>query len=90
MVWAGMVSKLEKMEQDETCRSLPMTGEAFAACVQVHIQAGLEDSTRLIKQAIVRRHIVVQLIRMWRDVGRPGYQDAFRGNVFYRRLHSLI
>ena len=89
MDWSGMVQQLENMEHNETYRCVPMSGEALAARVQIQIQAGLVDLNRLIKQATVRRHVVVQLIRMWRDAGHPDYKDAFQGKAFYRRLHSL-
>ena len=89
MDWASMVQQLENMELNEAYRCVPVSGEALAARVQIQIQAGLVDLNRLIKQATVRRHVVVQLIRMWRDAGHPDYKDAFRGKVFYRRLHSL-
>ena len=89
MDWSGMVQQLENMEHNETYRCVPMSGEALAARVQIQIQAGLVDLNRLIKQATVRRHVVVQLIRMWRDAGHPDYKDVFQGKAFYRRLHSL-
>ena len=89
MDWAGMVRQLEDMEHNEAYRSVPVSGEALAARVQIQIQAGLVDLNRLIKQATVRRHVVVQLIRMWRDAGHPDYKDAFQGKAFYRRLHAL-
>ena len=89
MDWSGMVQQLENMEHNEAYRCVPMSGEALAARVQIQIQAGLVDLNRLIKQATVRRHVVVQLIRMWRDAGHPDYKDALRGQAFYRRLHSL-
>ena len=89
MDWAGMVKQLENMEHNEAYRCVPVSGEALAARVQLQIQAGLVDLNRLIKQATVRRHVVVQLIRMWRDAGHPDYKDAFQGQAFYRRLHAL-
>ena len=89
MDWAGMVKQLEAMDQQEAYRSVPVSGEALSSRVQLKIQAGLVDLNRLVKQATVRRHVVVQLIRMWRDAGHPDYKDVFRGKAFYRRLHAL-
>ena len=89
MDWAGMVKQLEAMEHNEAYRCVPVSGEALAARVQIQIQAGLVDLNRLIKQATVRRHVVVQFIRMWRDAGHPDYKDAFQGKAFHRRLHAL-
>ena len=84
-----MVKQLEKMEHDEAYRCVPLTGEALVARVQIQMQGGLVELNRLIKQATLRRHIVVQLIRMWRDAGHPDYRHAFQGEAFYRRLQSL-
>ena len=75
MDWSGMVQQLENMEHNEAYRCVPMSGEARAAHVQI-------------KPATVGRHVVVQLIRMWRDAGHPDYKDAFRGEAFHRQLHS--
>ena len=89
MDWTGMVKQLEDMEQNEVYRCVPLSGEVLAARVQIQIQAGLVDLNRLIKQATIRRHVVVQLIRMWRDAGHPDYRNAFQGAAFDRRLQSL-
>lgn len=83
-----MVNQLEEMDK-EVYRSFPLSGEALAARVQVQITSGLRDLNKLVKQASVRRHIVEQLIRMWRDRGHPDYQGAFRDRSFFQRLHSL-
>ena len=83
-----MVNQLEEMDK-EVYRSFPLSGEALAARVQVQITSGLRDLNKLVKQATVRRHIVEQLIRMWRDRGHPDYQGAFRDRSFFQRLHSL-
>ena len=66
-----------------------MSGEALAARVPLQMNAGLVDLNRLVKQATVGRHIVVQLIRMWRDAGHQDYKGAVHGKDFYRRLHAL-
>ena len=50
-----------------------MQGAVLAARVRISITAGLVDLNRLIRQATVRRNIVVQLIRMHRDAGHPDY-----------------
>ena len=83
-----MVNQLEEMDK-EVYRSFPLSGEALAARVQVQITSGLRDLNKLVKQATVRRHIVEQLIRMWRDRGHPDYQGAFRDRSFFQRLHYL-
>ena len=52
---------------------MPVTGEVLAARVRIVTAAGLIDLNALIKQATVRRNIVVQLIRMHRDAKHPDY-----------------
>ncbi len=53
--------------------ALPVSGEVLASRVRIAISAGLIDLNALIKQATVRRNIVVQLIRMHRDAKHPDY-----------------
>ena len=71
-----MLEQLKKMEQEEAHISLPITGAVLAARMRVVVTSGLVDVTRLIKQATVRRNVVVQLIRMHRDAGHPDYRDV--------------
>ncbi len=42
--------------------------------MSVFLSSGLIDLNKIIKQATVRKNVVVQLIRMWRDAGHPDYQ----------------
>ncbi len=74
MDWASVQHQLEAADKQETLISLPVTGAVLAARVQIQISAGLIDLNKLIKQATVRRNVVVQLIRMHRDAGHPDYQ----------------
>ena len=53
-----------------------MQGAVLAARVRITIASGLVDLNRLLRQATVRRNIVVQLIRMRRDAGHPDYVDV--------------
>ena len=50
-----------------------MSGEVLAARVRISIVAGLIDLNNLLRQATIRRNVVVQLIRMRRDMGHPDY-----------------
>ena len=50
------------------------------------VAAGLVDLNKLLKQATIRRDIVVQLIRMHRDGGHPDYQ---RGTMEEVELKAL-
>ena len=49
-------------------------GAVLAQRVRVVVTAGLVDVNKLLRQATVRRNIVVQLIRMHRDANHPDYQ----------------
>ena len=51
-------------------------GEVLAARVQIAIAAGLTNQNALLKQATVRRNIVVQYIRMQKDSCHPDYTNA--------------
>ena len=74
MDWNNMLQQLDAMEKETTHISLPLTGEVLAARVQLSISAGLVDLNKIIKEATVRRNVVVQLIRMHKDSGHPDYQ----------------
>jgi len=52
---------------------LPVTGERLAQRVRVFITSALLNLEKYIKQATVRREVVVQYIRMLRDAGHPDY-----------------
>jgi hypothetical protein len=69
-----VLSELEGMKQAETHISLPVMGAVLAQRVRVVVTAGLVDVNKLLRQATVRRNIVVQLIRMHRDGNHPDYQ----------------
>ena len=71
-------AELRELRQQESLIVLPVTGAVLAQRVRVVIAAGLVDLSRLLKQATIRRNIVVQLIRMHRDAGHPNCQ---RGEI---------
>ena len=73
MDWDSMVEQFKKIEKQETNIVLPATGELLASRVRIAVASGLVDLNALLKQATVRRHIVVQLISMHRDAGHPDY-----------------
>ena len=74
MDWPSMVEQLQKLEKEEPHISLPVMGEVLAARVRIAVSSGLVDLNALIKQATVRRNIVVQLIRMHHDANHPDYK----------------
>ena len=59
MDWSSMVAQLKKIESAETHISLPGTGEVLASWVRIVISSGLLDLSSLLKQATVRRNVVV-------------------------------
>ena len=65
------MKQLEPLDNTEAYRRHPVSKEALVARVKLQMRAGLVDLNRLITQATVSRHIVVQFIRMWRDAGHP-------------------
>ena len=65
-----------------------MSGAVLASRVQISIAAGLVDLNKCIKEATVRRNVVVQYIRMQQDAGHPDYQhvDMHRVELRAREL----
>ena len=74
MDWKSMLEQLKRMEKTDAHISLPITGAVLAARMRVVVTSGLVDVGRLLKQATVRRNVVVQIIRMLRDAGHPDYE----------------
>lgn len=74
MDWTRMLQQLQDMDKKEALVALPHTGSSLASMVQIHISSGLVDLNKHLKHVTVRRHIVVQLIRMFRDAGHVDYQ----------------
>ncbi len=88
MDWGSLQNQLEKLEK-ETHVALPVSGEVLAARVRISIEAGLVDLNKCIKQATVRRNVVVQLIRLHKDAGHPDYVDLDM-KVVQRRARELV
>jgi len=81
MDWNRMQEQLEDLDSQDVHIVLPVTGAILASRVQVQISAGLVDLNKCIKEATVRRNVVVQLIRMHRDAGHPDYQRCNMADV---------
>lgn len=75
MDWAGLQKQLQLMDKNETPICLPITGEVLMSRVRLSITSGLVDLNKHMREATVRRDIVVQLIRMHKDAGHPDYQS---------------
>ena len=61
--------------------SLPVTGEVLANRVRLVISSGLVDLNKLLKQATVRKPIVLQLIAQQRDAGNVDYTNIDMAEV---------
>ena len=59
-------------------------GAVLQSIVSVQIAHGLVDLNKILKQAAVRRHVVLQLIRMLKDSGDEDYQDVDMQDVSRR------
>ena len=84
MDWPDLLDQLEKVEKDEERIELPVLGEALLSRVRLSITSGLVDLNKHMKQATVRRDVVVQFIRMHRDSGHPDYTNVFMERVEQR------
>ena len=75
MDFEELAKQLKVLEKDEEGQKveLPVTGELLAARVRIYVTAGLIDLNKHMKQATVRRDIVVQYMRMQRDAKHPDY-----------------
>ena len=86
MNWTSLQKQLELMDKGEVVVSLPITGSILASRVRVSISSGLVDLNKYIKQATVRRNVVVQLIRMLHDSGHPDYRQVNMREVEMKSL----
>ena len=75
MDWKHIQEQLEECDSEETKIVLPVVGELLASRVRLCISAGLVDLNKCLKEATLRRNVVMQLIRMHRDAGDPDYQN---------------
>ena len=88
MDWTSMLQQLQQMDKNESLVALPHTGTSLASMVKIQISSGLVDLNKHLKHVTVRRHVVVQLIRMFRDAGHDDYQHLDMRDV-ERRAMSL-
>ena len=79
--WKHMQEQFQRLEQEDTLISLPHSGEVLASMVKLQISSGLVCLSKHIKHATVRRNVVVQLIRMFKDSGHPDYQHLHMPDV---------
>ncbi len=73
MNWGAILTQLQNLGRDERFRAVPKSEEVLVAQVKIAVTAGLVDLNPLLKQATVRRPIVEQLIRMWKDAGHADF-----------------
>ena len=66
MDWAAIQQQSQQLGKEESAVSLPVVGSVLASRVQIAIASDLVDLDKCIKQATVRRPIVIQFICMQR------------------------
>ena len=94
--WHDLLQQLQTYDDEASSTHrvvLPRTGEDLANVVSVLLQtADSKDSdkdlARLVHQATVRRHVVVQLISSMKKRGHRGYKHVVMKEV-RRRAHAL-
>ena len=64
-----IMKQLDDMIDGDTRIALPITGALLTARVRIHISAGLVELNKHMREATVRRDIVVRLITMHRKRG---------------------
>ena len=82
--WGSVYCQLQAATNEGVYVALPLTGALLEARVRVSITAGLVDLSKCIKEATVRRDVVVQLIRRLRDAGHPDYRRVCMREVEQR------
>ena len=88
MNWVDIQEQLEEMDRKGVFVALPVTRELLVARVQVAIGSGLVDLNKCIREATIRRPIVLRLIQMHREKGHPDYQKQTMEDV-RRRVQEL-
>ena len=73
--WDSVREQLEGFDNREAPASLPHTGEVLSAIVKVRVTHGLIDFSKYLKDATVRRQIVIDLVRMLKASGDEDYAD---------------
>ena len=67
---------------------LPLEGPLLASRVRISIVSGLVNLNRLLRQATVRRAVVVKLVQSRRDAKHPDYTNMDMQKVHQRELKS--
>ena len=81
MDWDRLLEQLFDPDSQPTHITLPHTGGVLASKVRIFVSSGLVDLNKYIRQATVRRNVVVQLIRMFKDAGHMDYQHLNMDDV---------
>ena len=74
--WEEIREQLENADKEDANIELPLNGKILAARVRISIASGLVALNRLLRQATVRRAVVVRLIQRRRDAKHPDYQSV--------------
>ena len=74
MDWKEILQQIDALDASEPRVALPHTGAVLASSVQVHVSGGLLQVSRYMKEATVRRYVVIRLILMKKESGHRDYQ----------------
>ena len=72
---ASILEQLRQMEDKEPV-VVPVDGPVLAARCRLSIASGLTDLNKLLKQATIRRPIVVEYIRLMKGKGHPDFRST--------------
>ena len=74
MDWGSILDQLDALEKQEARVALPVSGAVLTARVRVSLTAGLVDLNSILREATVRRDVVVQYIRLMKQKNHPDYK----------------
>ena len=84
MDWSNVIEQLVQIDKKQTRIALPVSGSLLQARVAISITSGLVNLNKCLREATIRRDVVVQLIRMRRDSGHPDFQGIDMAGVEVR------
>ena len=84
----AILQQLLDLEKQEPL-ALPVGGAVLAARCRLWISSGLTDLNKLLKQATMRRNVVVEYIRMMKATGHTDYKNVEMDEV-KRRARCMV
>ena len=90
MDWGSILEQLDALEKQEVRVALPVSGTVLTARVRVSMTAGLVDLNSILREATVRRDVVVQYIRLMKDKKHPDYRHIDMAAVERKAAEMLL